>query len=137
MASASTTAAKSKAPPVAKAKKQTAASKEKAKPARVVTAKPRLLFIPGSLNDQISKLGVDESMAHVLRIPMVAGDGGQNISRRTRAFFNSKNSVLSGGIAKVRSAAEHKDKRFTMERGSYMTVSNDAMFAFLTITRTE
>ena len=128
----SSTAARKAAP---KAKRQTAASKEAAKRLRAATSKPRLLFVPGSLNDQISKLDVGESMAHVLRIPVALAE--PTLSSQAQNFFKAKNSVLSGGIAKVRSAPEHKNKRFTMERGSYMTASNDAMFAFLTITRTE
>lgn len=128
----SSTAARKAAP---KAKRQTEASKASARRLRAATTKPRLLFIPGSLNDSISKLKVGESLGHVLRIPVEPT--GRTLSAQAQAFFKAKNSVLSGGIAKVRSAAEHKSKRFTMERGQYMTASNDALFAFLTVTRVE
>ncbi|MDU7867966.1 MAG: hypothetical protein E7J78_12605 [Pantoea sp.] len=137
MASASTTS--STTAPKKPRKMPTAVKKELAAKRKRVTkpkvVKPRVLFLPGSLNDQISKLDIGESMAHVLRIPVALAEA--TLSSQAQNFFKAKNSVLSGGIAKVRSAPEHKDKRFTMERGSYMTASNDAMFAFLTITRTE
>lgn len=124
------TAKKKSAPKVLKGTKAIAAAKRKP-----TAQKPRQLFIPGSLNDHISKLGVGESMGHVLRIPVQSTS--PTLSSQAQKFFKAKNSVLSGGIAKVRSAPEHANKRFTMERGSYMTASNDAMFAFLTITRME
>lgn len=136
MASASTTsttAPKKKAATATKAKKAST-SKKRSPRQPVFKDKPRLLFLPGSLNDQISKLGVGESLAQVRRF---AVENGPTLNVRAQTFFKAKNSVLSGGIAKVRSAPEHKDKRFTMERGQYMTPSNDALFAFLTITRTE
>jgi hypothetical protein len=132
--SSSTTATKKPRKMPAGAKADLAA-KRKTKKAQPATQKPRQLFIPGSLNDHISKLDVGESMGHVLRIPVQST--AATLSSQAQAFFKAKNSVLSGGIAKVRSAPEHSHKRFTMERGSYMTASNDAMFAFLTITRME
>lgn len=136
MASASTTSSTAPKKPrkMPTAVKKELAAKRKTAVTKPKAAKPRVLFLPGSLNDQISKLGVGESMAHVRRF---AVENGPTLSSQAQTFFKAKNSVLSGGIAKVRSAPEHKDKRFTMERGSYMTASNDAMFAFLTITRTE
>jgi hypothetical protein len=136
MASASTTSTTAPKKPrkMPTTVKKELAAKRKSTATKPKVAKPRVLFLPGSLNDQISKLKVGESLGHVRRFVV---ENGPTLSSQAQSFFKAKNSVLSGGIAKVRSAPEHKDKRFTMERGSYMTASNDAMFAFLTITRTE
>ena len=136
MASASTTSTTAPKKPrkMPTTVKKELAAKRKSTTAKPKVAKPRVLFLPGSLNDQISKLDIGESMAHVRRF---AVENGPTLSSQAQSFYRAKNSVLSGGIAKVRSAPEHASKRFTMERGSYMTASNDAMFAFLTITRTE
>lgn len=136
MASASNNTAASKArKPVASApKRQTAASKQRAKELR--SRQPRLVFLPGSLNDQLSKLDIGESHARCLRIPLEGGNVSA-INDEAQKYFKAQNSILSGGIAKVRGVSEHKSKRFKMERGTYMSASNDAMFAFLTVTRME
>ena len=95
-----------------------------------------MLFLPGSLNDQLSKLDVGESHARCQRIPLDNGNVSA-INDEAQKYFKAQNSILSGGIAKVRGSADHKAKRFKMERGTYMSASNDAMFAFLTVTRME
>lgn len=136
MASASTntgsTAARraTKKKPAAKPPGQRQAERKAAQP------KPRTLFLPGSLNDQLSKLDIGESHARCQRIPLDNGNITA-INDEAQKYFKAQNSILSGGIAKVRSAADHKSKRFKMERGTYMSASNDAMFAFLTVTRME
>ena len=101
-----------------------------------IVEKPRLVFLPGSLNDQLSKLDIGESHARCQRIPLDNGNIAA-INNEAQKYFKQQNSILSGGIAKVRGVAEHKSKRFKMERGTYMSASNDAMFAFLTVTRME
>lgn len=101
-----------------------------------IVEKPRLIFLPGSLNDQLSKLDIGESHARCQRIPLDNGNIAA-INNEAQKYFKQQNSILSGGIAKVRGVAEHKSKRFKMERGTYMSASNDAMFAFLTVTRME
>ena len=120
-----------------KAKKQTAASKLHAEKTKRAAAKPRLVFIPGSLNDQLSKLDIGESHAKCQRIDLGTIANSDDLNAEAQKFFKAQNSILSGGIAKVRSIADHKSKRFKMERGQYMSASNDALFAFLTVTRME
>lgn len=136
MASASTTSSTAARKPAAKGKRQTEASKDSARRLRAVTAKPRTVLLPGSLNDQLSKLDVDETLARCQRIPLSA-ESITAINDAAQKYFKAQNSILSGGIAKVRGSADHKAKRFKMERGTYMSAGNDAMFAFLTVTRTE
>ena len=119
-----------------KAKREAAASEQRNKEMRAHLAKPRQLFIPGSLNDQLSKLAIGESHARCQRIPLDNGNVDE-INNEVQKFFKQQNSTLSGSIAKVRDAAEHKHKRFKMERGQYMSASNDALFAFLAVTRME
>ena len=136
MESASTTSSNAASRKLTKAKRQTAESKQRSKELRTRLAKPRQLFIPGSLNDQLSKLGPNDSFARCLRIPL--DDGSlSTINDEAQKFFKAQNSILSGGIAKVRGSTDHKHKRFKMERGNYMSASNDAMFAFVTVTRME
>ena len=135
MASASTTSTAAARKP-AKKKSSNAASKLRAEKMSRAASKPRLLFIPGSLNDQLSKLEVGESNARCQRIPLDNGNIAA-INNEAQKYFKQQNSILSGGIAKVRAAGDHKHKRFKMERGTYMSASNDAMFAFLTVTRME
>lgn len=137
MASASTnssanTAQKTRKKPGSKA----ALKKHIANPRVRIVEKPRLIFLPGSLNDQLSKLDIGESHARCQRIPLDNGNIAA-INNEAQKYFKQQNSILSGGIAKVRDVAEHKSKRFKMERGTYMSASNDAMFAFLTVTRME
>lgn len=136
MASASTTSsnATKKTRKMPTTVKRELAAKRKSKPK--TTAKPRLVFIPGSLNDQLSKLDNNESFARCQRIPLDNGNIGA-INDEAQKFFKAQNSILSGGIAKVRGSSDHKSKRFKMERGTYMSASNDAMFAFVTVTRME
>ena len=136
MASTSTSTAASKARKAspAKAKRQTPESKQSARELRA--RHPKLVFLPGSLNDQLSKLDIGESHARCLRIPLEDGNVSA-INDEAQRYFKAQNSILSGGIAKVRGVADHKHKRFKMERGTYMSASNDAMFAFLTVTRME
>ena len=118
--------------------KATPKPRKKATAARKPTAstKTRIPFLPGSLNDQLSKLEVGESNARCQRIPLDNGNIAA-INDEAQRYFKAQNSILSGGIAKVRAAGDHKHKRFKMERGTYMSASNDAMFAFLTVTRME
>lgn len=137
MASASTnssanTAQKTRKKPGSKA----ALKKHIANPRVRITEKPRLIFLPVSLNDQLSKLDIGESHARCQRIPLDNGNIAA-INNEAQKYFKQQNSILSGGIAKVRGVAEHKSKRFKTERGTYMSASNDAMFAFLTVTRME
>ena len=127
------------AAPVKKCRKKSDSKAEKSDAAapRVRAArKPRPPFIPDSLNDQLSKLDIGESHARCQRIPLDNGNIAA-INNEAQKYFKQQNSILSGGIAKVRGVAEHKSKRFKMERGTYMSASNDAMFAFLTVTRME
>ena len=136
MASATTN---SSAAPAKKSRKKSGSKIKKsdiANPRVRITEKPRLIFLPGSLNDQLSKLEVGESNARCQRIPLDNGNIAA-INNEAQKYFKQQNSILSGGIAKVRGVAEHKSKRFKMERGTYMSASNDAMFAFLTVTRME
>lgn len=98
--------------------------------------KPRVPFLPGSLNDQLSKLDVGESYAKCKRMPLDNGNIA-TINNEAQKYFKAQNSILSGGIAKVRAVTAHKAKRFKMERGNYMSASNDAMFSFITVTRME
>ena len=137
MASATTN---SSAAPAKKSRKKSgskaALKKRVANPRVRVVEKPRLVFLPGSLNDQLSKLDIGESHARCQRIPLDNGNIAA-INNEAQKYFKQQNSILSGGIAKVRDVAEHKSKRFKMERGTYMSASNDAMFAFLTVTRME
>lgn len=135
MASASTTSTAAARKP-AKKKSSSTASKLRAEKMSRAASKPRLLFIPGSLNDQLSKLEVGESNARCQRIPLDNGNIA-TINDEAQRYFKAQNSILSGGIAKVRAAGDHKHKRFKMERGTYMSAGNDAMFAFLTVTRME
>lgn len=135
MASASTTSTAAARKP-AKKKSSSTASKLRAEKMSRAASKPRLLFIPGSLNDQISKLEVGESNARCQRIPLDNGNLA-TINDEAQRYFKAQNSILSGGIAKVRAAGDHAHKRFKMERGTYMSAGNDAMFAFLTVTRME
>ena len=135
MASASTTSTAAARKP-AKKKSSSTASKLRAEKMSRAASKPRLLFIPGSLNDQLSKLEVGESNARCQRIPLDNGNLA-TINDEAQRYFKAQNSILSGGIAKVRASGDHKHKRFKMERGTYMSAGNDAMFAFLTVTRTE
>ena len=136
MASAGSNPSNTAARKPAKAKRQTPASKASAKALRSRSPAPRRLFIPGSLNDQLSKLDIGESHARCQRIPLDNGNIAA-INNEAQKYFKQQNSILSGGIAKVRAAGDHKHKRFKMERGTYMGASNDAMFAFLTVTRME
>ena len=136
MASAGSNPSNTAARKPAKAKRQTPASKASAKALRSRSPAPRQLFIPGSLNDQLSKLDIGESHARCQRIPLDNGNIAA-INNEAQKYFKQQNSILSGGIAKVRAAGDHKHKRFKMERGTYMSASNDAMFAFLTVTRME
>lgn len=136
MASASTNTGSAAARRATKKKSSSAASKLRAEKMSRAASKPRLLFIPGSLNDQLSKLEVGESNARCQRIPLDNGNIA-TINDEAQKYFKQQNSILSGGIAKVRAAGDHKHKRFKMERGTYMSASNDAMFAFLTVTRME
>ena len=137
MASASTTSTAAARKP-AKKKNSNAASKLRAEKMSRAASKPRLLFIPGSLNDQLSKLEVGESHAKCLRIPLATShEEFVTINEEAQRYFKAQNSILSGGIAKVRASGDHKHKRFKTERGTYMSAGNDAMFAFLTVTRTE
>lgn len=136
MASASSNPSNTAARKPAKAKRQTPASRASAKALRSRSPAPRQLFIPGSLNDQLSKLDPGESFAKCKRIPLDNGNVAV-LNNEAQKYFKAQNSILSGGIAKVRSASEHKSKRYKMERGTYMSASNDAMFAFLTVTRME
>ena len=136
MASASTTSSNAAARKPAKKKSSSTASKLRAEKMSRAASKPRQLFIPGSLNDQLSKLEVGESNARCQRIPLDNGNIAA-INNEAQKYFKQQNSILSGGIAKVRAAGDHKHKRFKMERGTYMSAGNDAMFAFLTVTRME
>ena len=136
MASAGSNPSNTAARKPAKAKRQTPASRASAKALRSRSPAPRQLFIPGSLNDQLSKLDIGESHARCQRIPLDNGNIAA-INNEAQKYFKQQNSILSGGIAKVRAAGDHKHKRFKMERGTYMSASNDAMFAFLTVTRME
>ena len=129
--SSATPAKKSRKKPGSKIKKSDIAN-----PRVRITEKPRLIFLPGSLNDQLSKLEIGESNARCQRIPLDNGNIA-TINDEAQRYFKAQNSILSGGIAKVRAAGDHKHKRFKMERGTYMSASNDAMFAFLTVTRME
>jgi hypothetical protein len=136
MASATTN---SSAAPAKKSRKKSGSKIKKsdiANPRVRIVEKPRLIFLPGSLNDQLSKLDIGESHARCQRIPLDNGNIAA-INNEAQKYFKQQNSILSGGIAKVRGVAEHKSKRFKMERGTYMSASNDAMFAFLTVTRME
>lgn len=126
----------SKVSKAAKAKRETPESKQRTKELRTRPLRPT--FIPGSLNDQLSKLDIGESHAKCLRIPLAAShEEFVTINEESQKFFKAQNSILSGGIAKVRGSSDHKHKRFKMERGTYMSAGHDAMFAFLTVTRTE
>ncbi|CAA2367830.1 hypothetical protein [Xylella phage Bacata] len=137
MASASTNSSTNAAQKTRKKPGSKAALKKHIANPRVrITEKPRLIFLPGSLNDQLSKLDIGESHARCQRIPLDNGNIAA-INNEAQKYFKQQNSILSGGIAKVRGVAEHKSKRFKMERGTYMSASNDAMFAFLTVTRME
>ena len=136
MASAGSNPSNTAARKPAKAKRQTPASKASAKALRSRSPAPRQLFIPGSLNDQLSKLDIGESHARCQRIPLDNGNIA-TINDEAQRYFKAQNSILSGGIAKVRASGDHKHKRFKMERGTYMSAGNDAMFAFLTVTRME
>lgn len=122
-------------PMPAEVKKDLAAKRKKKAPAS--STKVRAIFLPGSLNDQLSKLEVGESYARCKRIALNCKDSMTEINDHAQDYFCKQNSILSGGIAKVRTANEHSTKRFKMERGTYMTASNDAMFAFLSVTRME
>ena len=124
-------ASKSRAKATPKPRKKATAARKSA-----ASTKSRIPFLPGSLNDQLSKLEVGESNARCQRIPLDNGNIAA-INNEAQKYFKQQNSILSGGIAKVRGVAEHKSKRFKMERGTYMSASNDAMFAFLTVTRME
>jgi len=135
MASASSTDTAPKTRTMSAETKRDLARRRKAKPKKAASA-VRVLFLPGSLNDQLSKLSVGESYARCKRIPLENGNVAA-INDEAKRYFQNQNSILSGGIAKVRGAPEHKDKRFRMERGTYMNAGNDAMFAFVTITRSE
>lgn len=115
------------------------AKKKSAKTAarkKAAALKPKLIFFPGSLNDQLSKLEVGESYARCKRITFLSSSR-DSMQRESQDYFKQQNSILSGSISKVRAVAEHKPKRFTMERGQYASATNDAMFFFITITRTE
>jgi hypothetical protein len=136
MASASTSTAASKARKMPASVKNDLAAQRKAKSRKKVASPVRIPFLPGSLNDQLSKLDKGESHARCLRIPLEDGNVSA-INDEAQRYFKAQNSILSGGIAKVRGVADHKHKRFKMERGTYMSASNDAMFAFLTVTRME
>lgn len=135
MASATTN---SSAAPAKKSRKKSGSKIKKATAARksAASTKSRIPFLPGSLNDQLSKLDIGESHARCQRIPLDNGNIAA-INNEAQKYFKQQNSILSGGIAKVRAAGDHKHKRFKMERGTYMSASNDAMFAFLTVTRME
>lgn len=136
MASATSNTAAKKARKMPAGVKRDLATARKTKPRKSAQPKPRVPFLPGSLNDQLSKLDVGESHAKCERFQLDANTF-DTIQLLTQKFFKAQNSILSGGIAKVRANADHKTKRFKMERGNYMSASNDAMFAFLTVTRTE
>ena len=132
-------AANDSAAPAKKSRKKSDSKAEKSDAAapRVRAArKPRPAFITDSLNDQLSKLDIGESHARCRRIPLDNGSIDE-INNEVQRFFKQQNSILSSGIAKVRSTAGHQSKRFKMERGQYMSASNDALFAFLTVTRME
>ena len=124
-------ASKSRAKAAPKPRKKATAARKSA-----ASTKSRIPFLPGSLNDQLSKLDIGESHARCQRIPLDNGNIAA-INNEAQKYFKQQNSILSGGIAKVRAAGDHKHKRFKMERGTYMSASNDAMFAFLTVTRME
>lgn len=99
-------------------------------------AMPSNPFIRGSLNDQLSRLAVGKSIGEANRMTLDQSyqkDG----PKRSQKWFKDRNSAISGAIAKVRNVTAHKSKRFTMERGSYTTSSNDAIIFFICITRTE
>lgn len=136
MASASSNTAAPKARKPGKKASIAAPGARQVKRHNPAQAKPRVPFLPGSLNDQLSKLDVGESHAKCERFQLDANTF-DTIQLLTQKFFKAQNSILSGGIAKVRAVTAHKNKRFKMERGNYMSASNDAMFAFLTVTRTE
>ena len=124
-------ASKSRAKATPKPRKKATAARKSA-----ASTKSRIPFLPGSLNDQLSKLEVGESNARCQRIPLDNGNIA-TINDEAQKYFKQQNSILSGGIAKVRGSANHKHKRFKMERGTYMSAGNDAMFAFLAVTRME
>lgn len=137
MASATSSTAAPKARKMPAGVKRDLAASRKAKPRKKASTTPvRIPFLPGSLNDQLSKLEVGESHARCQRIPLDNGNIA-TINDEAQKYFKAQNSILSGGIAKVRGVTDHKSKRFKMERGTYMSASNDAMFAFLTVTRME
>lgn len=136
MASASGNTAVTKGRKMPASVKNDLAAKRKAKPRKKAAAPIRIPFLPGSLNDQLSKLEVGESHARCQRIPL-DNSNVATINDEAQKYFKAQNSILSGGIAKVRGSSDHKHKRFKMERGTYMSASNDAMFAFLTVTRME
>lgn len=99
-------------------------------------ATPGMPFIRGSLNDQLARLAVNKSLGEANRMTLDASyqkDG----AARSQKWFKDRNSVISGAIAKVRAITAHKSKKFTMERGSYTTSSNEAIIFFISITRTE
>ena len=96
----------------------------------------RLPFMPGSLNDQLSKLTVGESLARCKRF-CLSGEFPRVMNEQSQKYYKNQNSILSGGIAKVRAHSEHKHKKFSQERGSYTGAGNDAMFFFVVVTRTE
>lgn len=136
MASTTQGSSANKARPMpADVKKDLAAKRKKKTPA--TSTKVRAIFLPGSLNDVLSKLEVGESHARCKRIPLDGSNNVAEINDKAQEYFQKQNSILSGGIAKVRAANGHSAKRFKMERGTYMTASNDAMFAFLSVTRME
>lgn len=120
----------------AKAKRQSSSSEPRAEKAERAASKPQPAFVPGSLNDQLSKLAIGESHARCQRIPLDNGSIDE-INNEVQKFFNRHNSTLSGSIARVRDTADHGHKRFKMERGQYMSASNDALFVFLAVTRME
>jgi hypothetical protein len=136
MASASTTSSNGATRKPSKKKPASKSPAQRQTEQRAAQPKPRTVFLPGSLNDQLSKLDVDETLARCQRIPLSA-ESITAINDAAQKYFKAQNSILSGGIAKVRGSADHKAKRFKMERGTYMSAGNDAMFAFLTVTRTE
>ncbi len=137
MASATSNSTKTSAAAMPAEVKRTLAAARKAK-AKVARSAPeaRLPFMPGSLNDQLSKLVVGESLARCKRF-CLSGEFPRVVNEQSQKYYKNQNSILSGGIAKVRAHSEHKHKKFSQERGSYTGAGNDAMFFFVVVTRTE
>lgn len=91
-------------------------------------------YQPGSMTDRLAQLKPGETTTVTERFDF-AKIAIQFLGEKVQAYYASKNSWISSKISQLRENSEHKAKQFTIERGKYMSASNDALFVFVTVTR--